>query len=345
MLTNTNIPRALWPKAMATAIYINNQAPTWANQGQSLFKLWQGIPPAITHLHPFGAQAYQLNDCSALHKLDDCTQPVCYLGPTWDPGQHHLWVPTSNTITISCNVKFINLHKPTWSRAVLPPHDITPTPSPEPDINGDSHDPGADVTLNHDDKVGGSPTMSPIISASDKDHSSDKHALALDPVTPVHDTITKPKHLAKWTHSKTVSVPMAMAPTADPPLRHSRRAHKAFNPYSDNFNTLPSKHQPQANVVGITTALKPTSFKEAMVSPNNIHWLLAMQEEMRSIHTNNTTELVPRPPGCHTVGARWLFKIKYKADGSINKYKAQWVAKGYSQQQGVDYDATYAPVI
>jgi hypothetical protein len=56
-------------------------------------------------------------------------------------------------------------------------------------------------------------------------------------------------------------------------------------------------------------------------------------------------ELILHLPGCQTVGAQWLFKIKYKADGSIDKYKAWWVAKGYSQQQGIDYDATYVPVV
>jgi hypothetical protein len=120
--------------------------------------------------------------------------------------------------------------------------------------------------------------MSPIISVSDEDHLSDEHMPVLNPVTPVHDT--KPKCLAKWTHSKTIGEPMMVALAANPPPCCSGRAHKAFNLYSNNFNTLPSKHQPQANVVGVTAALEPTSFKEAMVSPDNVHWLLAMQEEM-----------------------------------------------------------------
>jgi hypothetical protein len=122
--------------------------------------------------------------------------------------------------------------------------------------------------------------MSPIISASDKDHLSYEHVLAPDPVTPARDTITKPKRLAKRTRSKTVSVPTTTALTVDPPPCRSGRACKVFNLYSDDFDTLPSKHQLQANIVGVTAALKPTSFKEAMVSPDNVHWLLAMQEEM-----------------------------------------------------------------
>ncbi len=152
--------------------------------------------------------------------------------------------------------------------------------------------------------------------------------------------------LAKRTCSKTIAMltnTAVMAPA--PPPCWSGRTHKAFNPYGDDFNTASSSHCPQANTIGVTAALKPTSFKEAMASPKNVHWLLAMQEEMQSIWDNNTMELVPLLPGCCTMGAQWLFKIKYKADGSVNKYKARWVAKGYSQQHGVDYDTTYAPVV
>jgi hypothetical protein len=70
-----------------------------------------------------------------------------------------------------------------------------------------------------------------------------------------------------------------------------------------------------------------------------------MRDEINSIKSNGTIELVPRPAGCRPVGARWLYKIKYNADGSVDRYKARWVAKGYSQQHGVDYDETYAPVM
>ena len=50
------------------------------------------------------------------------------------------------------------------------------------------------------------------------------------------------------------------------------------------------------------------------------------------------------PKDKNIVTCKWVFKVKRKADGSIDRYKAQLVAQGYSQEPGQDYDDTYAPV-
>ena len=54
--------------------------------------------------------------------------------------------------------------------------------------------------------------------------------------------------------------------------------------------------------------------------------------------------LVSLPPGHYAIGRKWVYKLKHKADGSIEKYKARLVAKGYTQQVGVDYFDNFAPV-
>jgi hypothetical protein len=55
-------------------------------------------------------------------------------------------------------------------------------------------------------------------------------------------------------------------------------------------------------------------------------------------------EIVLRPKNKDVVSSRWLFKIKHVVDGSIEKYKARFVARGFSQKEGIDYEETFAPV-
>ena len=59
---------------------------------------------------------------------------------------------------------------------------------------------------------------------------------------------------------------------------------------------------------------------------------------------NDVWEVVSRPRDRSVVGSRWIYKIKYVADGSIEKYKARFVAKGYAQKEGIDNEETFAPV-
>jgi hypothetical protein len=59
---------------------------------------------------------------------------------------------------------------------------------------------------------------------------------------------------------------------------------------------------------------------------------------------NDVCEVVPRPKGKSMVTSKWLFKIKHAADGSIEKYKERFVACGFSQNEGIEYDETFAPI-
>eukprot|EP00253_Pinus_taeda_P035544 PITA_35544 len=69
-----------------------------------------------------------------------------------------------------------------------------------------------------------------------------------------------------------------------------------------------------------------------------------MVEEYNSIMVNDVWEVVSRPQGISVVGSSWIYKIKYAADDSVEKYKTGFVAKGYAQKEGIDYEETFAPV-
>ena len=86
---------------------------------------------------------------------------------------------------------------------------------------------------------------------------------------------------------------------------------------------------------------EPSSFEEAVEDPA---WVDAMVEEYDSIFRNSVWEIVPSPEGKSVVGSRWIYKVKQVADGSVEKYKAIFVARGFSQIEGIDYEETFAPI-
>ena len=88
------------------------------------------------------------------------------------------------------------------------------------------------------------------------------------------------------------------------------------------------------------TITEPSTYSEAV---KVLQCIDVMQVEISALADNKTWEVVPLPQGQKAIGCRWVYKVKYMADGHIERDKARLVAKNYSQREGLNYQETFSP--
>ncbi|KAK1664393.1 hypothetical protein QYE76_052552 [Lolium multiflorum] len=101
----------------------------------------------------------------------------------------------------------------------------------------------------------------------------------------------------------------------------------------------PARYSPSQ--YGLSVVSEPTSYRDAERHPE---WQLAMAEEIAALERTGTWDLVSPPSGVRPITCKWVYKIKTRSDGSLERYKARLVARGFQQEHGRDYDETFAPV-
>ena len=127
-----------------------------------------------------------------------------------------------------------------------------------------------------------------------------------------------------------------------PPIRYEPDLQSKVKYPISNYVSSHKLSKSYASFVSQLSSISiPSNVQEALADPR---WTEAMVVEMAALEKNNTWDLVTLPKGKKTVGCRWVYTIKHKADGTIERYKARLVAKGYTQSYGVDYQETFAPV-
>uniref|UniRef100_A0A2N9HCJ2 Reverse transcriptase Ty1/copia-type domain-containing protein n=1 Tax=Fagus sylvatica TaxID=28930 RepID=A0A2N9HCJ2_FAGSY len=91
----------------------------------------------------------------------------------------------------------------------------------------------------------------------------------------------------------------------------------------------------------LATLHEPHTYHEASTNPL---WQQAMADELDALHKTHTWDMTTLPPGKSAVGCKWVYKIKTRADGSVERYKARLVARGFTQEYGINYEETFAPM-
>ncbi|KAL4367961.1 hypothetical protein GQ457_05G011320 [Hibiscus cannabinus] len=123
---------------------------------------------------------------------------------------------------------------------------------------------------------------------------------------------------------------------------NSGKANVSCNyPIEDCISTSRLTTSYMTFVANISSAYEPSFFHQAVKFPE---WRTAMDEELQAMENLKTWSVVPLPAGKRAIACKWVYRIKRKADGTIDRYKARLVAKGFTQIEGIDFIDTFSPV-
>lgn len=295
----------------------------------SPFQLLHDTLPDLSALRVFGNLCYATTLITGRTKFDPHARKGVFLG-------HQLHVKGAVVYDVASKQIFVSRHV-VHHETIFPyqsPNsspqcwDLSTNPTttlPEPDLSSHITDPSPPTD----------PSPAPIPSTDPSLVSIEPPIVPTDPSTASTDPT---------------------APPPDPP-RHSNRLHKPpprLQDYICNLTTTPCSYpihhylsydhlSPpyKACIASLDAILEPTTYDVASKHPC---WVDAMNTELKALEQNHTWSIVEKPAGINPIGCKWVYKVKRKADGSLERYKARLVAKGYTQTEGIDFFDTFSPV-
>lgn len=307
LLHHAKLPPTFWSFAFQTSVYLINRLPTPVLQFLCPFEALFRCRPNYSKLRTFGCICYPWLRPYTVSKLEPASRPCIFVGYSLTQSAYKCFDPTTGKVLISRHVRFLEQAVADFSHS-LPSSSSEATPSSLP-LSMIRISPPVQQPEPHD--APNSPPQLP-----------EQHSLGSD-MSLAHDVA--PENV---------------------PRRSSRQ--RTLSRQLEGFQTelLPSlHHQATANVSTkhpLPAETIPSSVSQALKIS---HWRQAMAEEVTALASHGTWDLVPPPENCNLVGCKWVFAVKRKPDGQVERYKARLVAKGFHQRPGVDFHETFSPVI
>eukprot|EP00253_Pinus_taeda_P002353 PITA_02353 len=311
MLQHRNVPNKFWAEAVFTAVYLLNRSPTQVVKGKTPKQVWSGRKPKISHLKVFGSVAYVWIPATKRSKLDSKSQKLMMTGYSDHHKAYRSIDIATGCLSFSRDVVFDEdrgfFQSPPFEQCYEDqPHNVLlPVGSP------DGRDDAASV---FDDAL---PELPP-----------ENNPPLAAPIVPepfpsppdIGSSTLRPKWWAK-----------TIGDLWDNELLEGRTSrHKSKQQSTMNFALMANLH----------SVFEPQTYSEAKGTPE---WEQAMDAKLQSLQKNHTWTLSDLPAGKKPISYQWVYKVKYKANGTLDKYKARLVARGFSQKEGIDYEETFAP--
>lgn len=351
MLLEANVPAHFWYQAAETAVFLHNRTICTASGDLDTtpFELWYKRRPNIHHLRVFGCSA-QILIRKPLRggKFEEVTHDGVLLGFVDDNFNYRVFNLDTNKIIVTHSVFFQENVFPFQTLAPTPTtveEDTThePAPSDIPDI----HPPLPDIHEDDDIIPLPSTITDPDITPAEEldplpDPTPFPPRLTTPATAPPRRTTRESRPVVRFNPSAQSAV---LSPRRTASLAQAQTLQHTFWHNSGAFVDQLDEHDAYAFATTPTARLleEPKTYAQAMLSPNADQWRAACNKEIDMFKKKEVWHLVQRPVDKNVIKGRWVFKVKLKEDGSIYKYKAQYVAKGYSQLEGVDFFETFSP--
>ena len=368
----SNIPLCYWGDCVLTAVYIISRLPSVVLDHKTPFEKLYDKVPSYHHLRVFGCLCFASTLAHNRSKFSPRSIPCVFLGYPFGVKGYKLLNLISKNIFISRDVSFHETFFPFIS-SICSPHTFISLPHICPNV-AIPHDPMFSEPLTPSLDVPSSDS-SPIQAFDPSLGSGISYFVILEPIIPASGSFVPvlPDSTAPGTLSPSQGPNLVQSATL-PSLRRSSKSIKPpsylqdykcssiISPdlsqstsHSKSGTSLVSTRYPLSDYVDtsqlspsyanfcaiITSILEPRFYHEAVKDPK---WKEAMNAEIDALVSNNTWSLTPLPPNKKAIGCKWVYRVKYKADGFVERYKARLVAKGFTQQEGLDFTDKFSPV-
>ena len=349
------LPPNMWGEALRHATWLKNRTSTRALGGKTPWQALYGKPPNLSRLKRFGEPVW-VHDPNG-SKLDARAREGRWIGFDIESRAHRVYWTGNKNVSIERSVYFaaaerlegeqMDVPTPKTSKIEPPaaPLPVPPVPVPQPSVPPPVNAPPSPVS-----------SLSSLSSSG-----AVSESLQLDDPDPEPRRSTRIRKPSRIVRELQAGVGVASTRSTRSALPRGVSVPGGFDEGEESVDVLAEAWSVEAglpalreNYLGLEVALvaetsdvealEPRNLTEAKRRPDWPLWEQAIQEELNTLRTAGTWTLEHAPPGANIIGSKWVFKAKKDASGKVVRYKAQLVAQGFSQVEGVDYFDTYAPV-
>jgi transposase InsO family protein len=313
LLFQNNAPKIFWSDAVLTATYLINRLPSANLSFKSPLEILYNKKINLDHLRVFGCTCFVHKN--RLDKLDFTSTKVIFVGYSIQQKGYKCYDPKNKKFFISRNVTFFE-DEPYYK-------------------NGEK---------NHNENISQNEFVLPCYTNQEiiENRVEVHEQIGTQEAEEVNQPQEEGEESEELEETQEEVLPRRSTRQTQPPTKlKDFVTYTVQYPIQDyiSYSNITNDHYAYLNALSQTE--EPKNYEMAKL---DLRWHKAMNEELHALEKNQTWEICELPKNKKIVGCKWVYKIKYNSDGTIERFKAQLVAKGYTQTYGIDYHETFAPV-